>query len=137
MTHRVGIEHVPGSAEGIIKGQNGEWSAYDVIRIEVPEVPVLGQMRVEADKLPTDLVEFNKQLRRQIAKAMAFGYDHGLMAAKADPTAPFIDSGYEHIFEMCHSEDPVKHAEHIERSTKRWREDTEDRIEWVEFLNRG
>jgi hypothetical protein len=131
MTQRVGIHHIPAG-----KAQTCEWPAHDVIRIEVPEVPVLGQMRFEADKLPTDLAAFNKEMQRKISKAIAFGYDHGVMAARADPNAPFIDKGYGRIFEMLHSDDPTRHAEHVERSTKGWRDDTGDSIEWVEFPDR-
>jgi hypothetical protein len=132
MTQRVGIHHVPAG-----KAQACEWPAYDVIRIEVPEVPVLGQMRFEADQLPTDLAAFNKEMQREISKAVACGYDHGVMACRADPNTPFIDKGYERIFQIMHSDDPAKHTEHVERSTKSWREETHESIEWVEFPDRG
>jgi hypothetical protein len=128
MKTRVGVQHEPAFKDGTV-----DFHAHDVLRIEVPDVPVLGQMRMEIDQLPTDLAKLNREINNAMAGAMAAGFDYGVMAARANPDASYIDPRNARIFETLFASDPVRHAEHVGRSTKSWTEDTARApVDWVD-----
>lgn len=125
---RVGVQHEPAYED-----ERCKFSAHDVMRIECPDIPLLGRMRSEIDVLPTDLVKLNYEINCALAQVMAAGFDYGVMAARANPNAQFIDERNARILETMHSSDPETSAARTARSVGVWLEDCERApVDWVE-----